>query len=487
MRTIPIYTRFILLLFASVHLHAQTPVAGKWNVNDLKIENLGESVTITCNLDLSDLRIASQEMLILTPELRSSDKKESHSFAPVVVVGKMRAKALERSIGFNHYIFEVAPQQYIIRENRKRQSTRLTLTLPYASWLRDATFLLVENVSGCATCDLGNAEYQLANQVLPPLFVPEYQLSYVMPEAEPVKTRSETHAARLNYVVGKYDLLKDFRDNARILAEVDRIIGEIRSDSDLTITALTVTGYASPEGNMYSNMELSKNRAYSFVNYLIRNHGFTESQIRTDWKGEDWQGLRAATEASYLPEKEAVVRIIDTYVDITRRKQALQTLNNGYTYRMLLQDFYPQLRRNEYTIAYICRPFQIEEAKELIRTKPQHLSLNEIYLVANTYPKGSEAFKETFDIAARLYPDDPVAQMNAATQDIEAGAYDRAISRLRGIDLPEAWNNLGIAFVKKGDYTNALTCLKKAVEKNEPIARINLEQLESFLKSRVGK
>ena len=46
----------------------------------------------------------------------------------------------------------------------------------------------------------------------------------------------------------------------------------------------------------------------------------------------------------------------------------------------------------------------------------------------------------------RLYPTDPIAQLNTAALEIETGAYDPAISRLQGINLPEAWNNLGVAY-----------------------------------------
>ena len=36
-----------------------------------------------------------------------------------------------------------------------------------------------------------------------------------------------------------------------------------------------------------------------------------------------------------------------------------------------------------------------------------------MFLVANSYDKGSDQFK-VFDIAVRLYPTDPIAQLNTA-------------------------------------------------------------------------
>lgn len=37
-----------------------------------------------------------------------------------------------------------------------------------------------------------------------------------------------------------------------------------------------------------------------------------------------------------------------------------------------------------------------------------------MYLVANSYPKGGDDFIKVFDIAVRMYPDDEVANLNAA-------------------------------------------------------------------------
>lgn len=38
-----------------------------------------------------------------------------------------------------------------------------------------------------------------------------------------------------------------------------------------------------------------------------------------------------------------------------------------------------------------------------------------MFLVANTYPKGSQEFIDVFETAVRMYPDSEIANMNAAT------------------------------------------------------------------------
>ena len=107
-----------------------------------------------------------------------------------------------------------------------------------------------------------------------------------------------------------------------------------------------------------------------------------------------------------------------------------------------------------------------------------------MFLVANTYPKNSQEFKEVFEIASRMYPDNPVAQLNTGAMELETGAVDNAIRRLEGINLPEAWNNLGVSYAQKGDYQKAQEYLNRAVQAGNGTAKNNAEQLKKYLESK---
>lgn len=203
--------------------------------------------------------------------------------------------------------------------------------------------------------------------------------------------------------------------------------------------------------------------------------------MKVNWEGEDWIGLRNTIKASNLSDRDEILKVLDIS-DINKRKAQLKALNGGRTYRMLLDDYYPALRRIDYTLAYIARPFDVNEAKQVIKTKPQYLSLNEMFVVANTYPKDSPEFKEVFDIAVRLYPTDPVAQQNTAALEIERGATEAGIERLQKINTPEAWNNLGVAYAKKKEYQKALEYFSKAANAGVKAAAANQEGLSNWLK-----
>ena len=49
-----------------------------------------------------------------------------------------------------------------------------------------------------------------------------------------------------------------------------------------------------------------------------------------------------------------------------------------------------------------------------------------MFQVAQTYEPGSEKYNEVFEIAVRMYPDDPVSNLNVALTAIETKRFDAA-------------------------------------------------------------
>lgn len=426
------------------------------------------------NLYIQTLDLGSNEMLLITPRLEAVDGSGSHQFAPVLISGSKRNKVLKRSESLSGKAIEVP---VFVRKKNGSSIIPLQLSAPVQPWMRQAKLVFEEEVTGCAECGVLTNTREFVLPVQAP-YVPEYTLAYVTPEAEAVKARSKGYAAKFSYQVGKYDILPDFANNAQVVRELTELIDEVKTDKNLTITGAQITGYASPEGSSASNNRLSENRAKAFAGFLTRQYTIPANDLKVNWKGEDWEGLKSVVSASGLPEKDAVLNAIASVQDEDARDAALKRLNNGTTYKTLLTDYYPQLRRNELNLNFVVKAFDPEEAKEIIRTNPQYLSLNEMYLVANSYPKESAEFKEVFDIASRLYPQDAVAQLNAATADIEAGSLDRAITILEKQNTPDAWNNLAVAYAKKGNVEKAAVLFEKAVKAEHATAKQNLAELE---------
>lgn len=163
------------------------------------------------------------------------------------------------------------------------------------------------------------------------------------------------------------------------------------------------------------------------------------------------------------------------------KEQALKRIANGEVFRGLLQEVFPALRHSDYVVQYIVRGFEVKEAKALVRTNPGQLSLQELFLVAQTYPAGSEDFNEIFDIAVRLFPDDPTANLNAASIALNRKDWTAARRYLDRADKsrPETLNNLGALAEGEQRPEEAISLYRQAVAKGSREAAENLERLKT--------
>jgi hypothetical protein len=466
-----LYLLFTFLFLASGVSAREATYVGELELTP-HVEKSGGLFNLALGVGLDDVYLRSQRMLVFTPVLRSASGVDIHTFAPMVVTGRARHRALVRAMAYDNADFEQEPSRIVVRRNGRAQSVAMSGSVPYGEWMDEAQLVLVESATGCVGCGPTVREYVLWKGTRP-----VYVVSYITPPVEPVKERSDSYVTRINYVVDRWELRRDFMDNRRILDEVDKIITEIKNDPYLTVTSCSVVGYASPEGNYERNVLLAENRARTFMNYLRDRHGWDMGTVKSEGRGEDWEGLREAVNASQLSGRQAVLDIIDNYSG-TQRKARMRALPSYHS--VLIPQYYAPLRRNEYRVAYTVRGFSVEEARELVRTKPQLLSLNELFLVANSYPKGSDEYKYAFDVAARMFPQDATASLNAGAAEVEAGAYDSAIARLSRLSTPEALNNLGVAYARQGDLTAAEASFRKAVAAGSADAAHNLEQLNNL-------
>ncbi|WP_436415761.1 OmpA family protein [Petrimonas sp.] len=460
---------------------AQVNYLDQVSVENQTVSKKAGTTNIGMDVNLNNLKLNKNDMLIITPVIVSGQNEVE--LEPIAVKGTLRNKVLERPFEWKGKTHLAMPaENQLVRRNGTNQSLNYNATLPYADWQRDAQLLLRTEVVGCADCSEAQPDKLISQKILPDKFIPDYRMPYIVPEVEEVKARSETFSAHLNYIVGRHDLLPNFQNNAAELAKVDKIVQELKKDPDLTITDFTISGYASPEDTKERNLLLSQRRAESFARYMENKYGYTRNQFKVEWFGEDWNGLRKAVVASNLINKDAIVDIIDNVPDFDARDARLIALDNGQTYNRLLHDFYPPLRRNDYNIAFISRPFNVEEAKEIIKTRPKLLSLNEMYLVAKTYPEDSPQYKKAFDIACKTFPDAEVACINAAVGELREDNVDDALQHLQKCpDSPAAMNLMGVVYAKKGDTARAKQFFDKAIQAGNADARHNAEQLQQYM------
>ena len=237
----------------------------------------------------------------------------------------------------------------------------------------------------------------------------------------------------------------------------------MKINKDITIKSLFIKGYASPESPYSNNTYLAKGRTEALKEYVEGLYHFGEGFIKTDFEPEDWAGLEKYVIASSLPHKEEILKAIRSDREPDVREWIIKSKWKD-EYRYLLENCYPALRHSDYTIEYEVKSYiNPTDIETVLYTAPQNLSLEEFYILAQAYESGSEKFNELFETAVRMYPNDPVANLNAANSAILRNDYRGALRFLeKAGDIPEALYARGVLEVYAEDYDAAKHYLKEA-------------------------
>lgn len=446
-------------------------------VKERLVEHVVDRLIIDMKLALDELSLSANRSLVCTPLIERGDSVRA--LPPVIVNGRSRQIQYDRS-GRD----AAANGEFVLRRyNGKEQTFDYHASIPFAKWMERSEVSLVVDFCGCGWEALSNDKSPLFPIRIAEPVVLRPLLAYVTPEAERVKERVKEGSAFLDFPVNRTEIYPEYRDNPSELRKILETVSSVKEDPYATITEVYIKGFASPEGTYKHNTYLAEHRAKALIEYVKGLYHFEQARFTVDFEPEDWAGLEERVENSSLADKEELLAIIraDEPKDYDRREAKLKALNGGASYRVLLRDIYPALRHSDYAVRYTIRSFTVEEARELIYSDPRQLSLNEMFRVAQTMEPGSDAYCEVFEIAVRMYPDDPVSNLNAANSALLNG--DSAAARrylAKAQEGPERRLAEGVASWLEGDTDRAATifrALTNDVRVGEQ-ARANLEQVE---------
>lgn len=467
-----------------VNASAQQIMEGQAEVKNLSVARDNGRVKVQMNVDISNLSVGADETVILTPVISKDNKAVE---MPAIEVMGRRAwiywrRNGEQTITANP-LYADREAKRAERKAGKKQSVAYSTELAFEPWMKSANVSIKECSKGCT--DLVALGENPLQRVLHDRYKPQYLLAFLEPEPEPVKVRDESHSAYINFKVDKYEILEQYKNNATELASILNSIDKVKQDEDLTITSITIEGWASPEATQAHNQRLSQNRANSLSDYVAAKTGIERSRIEAIGQGEDWKGLREAVVATpRLLDQKKVLDIIDrTDLSLDQKDKILSELVPPTIYQRLMNEMYPKLRRNDYRIVYNVRNFNIEEARALIDTDPRKLSLSEMYKVAGSYQKGSKEYNHVMEVAAKTYPTQTAAAVNAAAVMIGKGDSNAALAILGKADQNDknVLLTTGYAYAKMGNNDKARECWQKAADKGSAEAKHNLAELAKSL------
>lgn len=441
-------------------------------VVESNVSRVGEDVIVDMKLDLSHIEVGRNRTLVYRPLLMKEDSVAE--LTPIIVNGRVRHiqyQRLERAEDFPNEI-------EIRRENGTEQTLDYHARVPFTDWMNKSEVVMVCDLCGCGWESLQNDRSSLfpVNLIHEPV-VPA--VLYITPLAE-VKVREKSGSAYLDFPVNQTVIRPDYRRNSTELAAIDATIQSVEDDPNATITKVTIKGYASPEGSYANNQRLAEGRSNALLEYVKKLHDFGDAEFSVSSEPEDWEGLEKRIESSSIADKEEWLAIIrdSEPADLDRKEWKLKQLP---TYREVLNTIYPALRHSDYTVEYHIRNFTTDEAREMLYKDPSQLSLEEMYRVAQTYEVGSESYNEVFEIAVRLYPDDPISNLNAANTALlnrNAPAARRYLTK--AAECPEKRLAEGVASWLEGDTDQARSIFESLTDdpKVGVQAKENLEKMD---------
>ena len=294
-----------------------------------------------------------------------------------------------------------------------------------------------------------------------------------------MKSRSLSGSAYIDFPVDQTVIYPDYRRNTAELGKIQATIDSVRNDKDVTITSVWLKGYASPESPYEHNTELAIGRTAALKKHIGQLYRFADNIIQTDYEPEDWEGLRRYVEQSNIDHREEILAMIDSDLEPDAKETKIKR-TYPEEYRFMLQHFYPALRHTDYRIAYVIRSYSDpEEIARVMCEQPQKLSLNEFYLVAGKYEPGTDEFTDVFQTAVRMFPNDEVANLNAASAAIRRDDFETARRYLeKAGDSAEAVYARGALAVREGDCETARRHLNRAKEMGLERAAATLDEMD---------
>lgn len=229
---------------------------------------------------------------------------------------------------------------------------------------------------------------------------------------------------------------------------------------------IAISAYASPDGEQDKNANLASDRANTTAKFFMAQMkkkkatiGLDEAFYTKTSTPEDWAGFQTLMQASNVPDKDMILRILSTYSDLDKREQEIKNISKAYT--EIAEEILPQLRRAKITVNANMLGKSDEVLTQMSAATPDSLSIEEL-LYAATLSNDLTTKMNIFTNAARIYPNDwrghnnmgYVYVMQNKMSDAET-AFNKAAAA--SANNPVVENNLGIISIKKGDRKGAET------------------------------
>jgi len=230
----------------------------------------------------------------------------------------------------------------------------------------------------------------------------------------------------------------------------------------LTLKGIDIMGNASPDGKITINTPLAEKRSKSSEKYLNdrakkMKMPMDASLVHTSSTSEDWPGFQKLMQASDMPMKDVILRIVSSNSDPDAREMEIKKMTKAYD--EIKEKILPKLRKSDITFNADKVGRSDDQISALALSNPDSLTAEEI-LYAGGMQKDMDKKLTIYKSAERIYPQDWRAANNTGMVMFMQGNADGAMSEFQKADQlkadnPIVKNNLGACYSHKGDRKKA--------------------------------
>ena len=280
--------------------------------------------------------------------------------------------------------------------------------------------------------------------------------------------------ARIMFLINNANVRPAQLTNDEVKA-LEQFIADNTGDPKKTVNDMNISSFASPDGPVKLNTQLSQNRARNTETALDRKYarnplpgglGFDVEAL-----GEDWEGFKELVEQSNIPDKNLILQVLTMYSDSERRDAEIHNMSAAFT--VLKERILPELRRSKMQVNVDVAGLTDAELRAAVSQNLNNLSLEEMLFAATLFD-GNADKQRIYKAAADKYNDFRAWNNYGATLLKEGKAAEAAAALNRAATLQsssnEVINNLGLAALAQGNTADARRYLSSI---NTPDARYN--------------
>ncbi|SFT89343.1 hypothetical protein SAMN05216474_2991 [Lishizhenia tianjinensis] len=311
-----------------------------------------------------------------------------------------------------------------------------------------------------------------ATIVTPLLVNKDFQVIYAADKFE--RVTQELYNADIHFTKGRHNVRttelseQDIKDFLAWLTEE-------QGNERLKIKTINIVGYASIEGEIIKNGNLSIDRATAAKEAIMKlaaKKGVANEAAQNDasyvttGRGEDFEGFKEALALAddiNDSDKQLVLRILESYKDPVQREQEIKNL--GATFTSMDKNIFPMQRRAEINVEYEKTGYTDEELVALTKNNIDTLKIEELMFAATLVEDLNEKLR-IYKEGQRLFPNDYRVFNNAGVVLYMQGNVADAKTEFNAAknieEAAEVMNNLGAVAGVNGDRAAAKNLLNAA-------------------------